>query len=107
MPLRTDRLRDSRKKQDISQRDLASLCGFGEYQIYRYENGKSDPSATHLAIMSEKLGVSADYLLGLTAEPHGLISRVDLSAVEYEVVNVLRRNGWRGLIRLVTDQLTK
>jgi transcriptional regulator with XRE-family HTH domain len=41
------------------------------HQIFRYENGLSDPSTTFLYLIARELRVSADYLLDLTESPNG------------------------------------
>jgi len=105
--LRVERLREAREEKGLSQRDLSRLCGLGDNQIYRYETEKSDPSSSHLKIISEKLDVSTDYLLGLTDVPHGQLVRSDLDTNEREVVEVYRRHGWIGIIRLGTDRISK
>src|SRR5579859_960410 len=107
MPLRIDRLQEIREKQGISQRTLAKLCHLNYNQIYRYESGNSEPSISNLAVIADKLGVSADYLLGLTDEPHGLAPGADVNPLEREILNIFRRDGWRGLLQLVTYHLTK
>jgi transcriptional regulator with XRE-family HTH domain len=68
---RIDRLRQARQERGWSQRELARQCGLGEAQVNKYEKGHNDPSATYLAIIAQALGVSADYLLGLTDNPRG------------------------------------
>ena len=105
--LRIERLREAREEKGLSQRDLSRLCGLGDNQIYRYETEKSDPSSSHLRIISEKLGVSADYLLGLTDVPHGQLVQSDLDTNELEVVEVYRRHGWIGIIRLGTARIAR
>jgi len=107
MLFRPDRLQQLREKQGISRRTLSRLCNFSDNQIYRYEVIKSDPSATHLAIVADKLGVSTDYLVGLTDEPHGLAPSADLNGMEREVLEVFRRKGWYGLLGLVAEHLVK
>jgi transcriptional regulator with XRE-family HTH domain len=107
MSLLIDRLRDTRELRGYSQRELARICGLGENQIHRYETGKSDPSATHLKLIADKLGVSTDYLLGLSNEPHGQLVQSDLDNNELEVVETYRREGWIGIIRLGTDRIAK
>ncbi len=69
MALRGDRLRDSREAKGLKQREFARLSGVTEFQISRYENGKSEATTTTLEIMARHLEVSADYLLGLVDEP--------------------------------------
>lgn len=71
MPLRGDRLRESRDKIGLTQRQFAKLIDVTEYQISRYETGKSEATTTKLEAMARHLGVSADYLLGLTDSPQG------------------------------------
>ena len=71
MLLRSDRLRAAREARNLTQDELATLSGINKYQLSRYENGKSDPSSTFLALIAENLRVSADYLLGLSDYPHG------------------------------------
>jgi len=105
--LRGDRLKATREANGLSQRELARLCGIAANQIFRYENGKGDISGTYLAIIAKKLGVSADYLLGLSDDPHGLLSPVDLNLHERDVIEALRKDGWIGVIRLATDRLAK
>lgn len=67
--LRVDRIKEMRERQGFSQRQLARMCGFSIHQVHRYENGMTEPSATALATLAEKLNVSTDYLLGLSDFP--------------------------------------
>jgi transcriptional regulator with XRE-family HTH domain len=55
----------------LTQRELAQLCGIGENQINKYENGGGDPSLANLKVIARELGVSADFLLGLSDHPLG------------------------------------
>jgi transcriptional regulator with XRE-family HTH domain len=76
MPLQTDRLRESRERKGLTQRELARLCGMNEVQISRYENGKIEPSLSYLELIARHLEVSSDYLLGLSDYPHGQFGEV-------------------------------
>jgi transcriptional regulator with XRE-family HTH domain len=107
MSLKTDRLREIRERRGISQRELARLCGFSEVMIYRYESGISDPSATNLTVIAEKLGVSTDYLLGLNDSPDGPIDNTELSEVERTIIESFRREGWTGIVRLGAEHLPR
>ena len=64
-------LKEWREKRGWSQRELARLCRIGVAQVSKYENGLSDPSSSVLKSISSQLGVSADYLLGLSDSPRG------------------------------------
>jgi transcriptional regulator with XRE-family HTH domain len=107
VPLRIERLREARMEKGLSQRDLSRLCGLGDNQLYRYETEKTNPSAEHITLIAEKLGISIDYLLGLSNEPHGQLNQSDLDRNELDVVEAYRRGGWIGVIRLATDRLEK
>jgi transcriptional regulator with XRE-family HTH domain len=107
MLLRVDRLREARDRRGWSQRELAARCGLSEIQVYRYENGKSDPSASHLSLVANQLGVSTDYLLDLSDIPNGQLLETDLNRDERDLIEVLRQEGWLGVIRLGTERLRK
>ena len=104
--LRSDRLKELREIHGWSQRELARLCGFGEAQINKYETNVSDPSATNLSLIADALDVSTDYLLGRTDIPQ-VFSENTLRNDEVELLNLYRRDGWSGVIRLGADRLSK
>ena len=105
--LRTDRLKNLREQHGVSQRELARLCGLGETQINKYENGLSDPSATNLMLIAQQLEVSTDYLLGLTDDPHLLVREPKLDSDERAMLETFRHEGWTGVIRLGAERLSK
>jgi transcriptional regulator with XRE-family HTH domain len=107
MLLRTDRLRESREQRGWSQRELARLCDLGENQIHRYEAGKADPSATHLRLIADRLGVSTDYLLGLSDNPRGQLGDSELNEDERAVLEAFRRDQWSGVVKLGVDRLAE
>lgn len=105
MPFRSDRLRLSREKKNITQRELAQLCGFTEFQVSRYETGKHEPAISTLEAMAQQLNVSTDYLLGLSHDPQGIFSETSLSEDEQQLIDEYRKSGWKGVIRLGAEHL--
>ena len=101
------RLRAAREQLDISQHELARLCGLSINQISRYELGVREPTSASLIKIARVLNVSMDYLTGLTDDPHGLLAAQDLNVYEREVINILRREGWPGVARLSVERLSK
>lgn len=89
--MRSDRLKQVREQRGISQRDLAARCGMGEKQIWRYENGESEPSADHLTKLALELEVTADYLLGLVDSPGDHLAESELSPMERKLISAVRR----------------
>lgn len=90
MPLQGHRLKAMRVQRGYTQEELAELLSLGQRQIPRYENGETDPAADIVARMARALGVSADYLLGLTEEPTGYLHEEDLSPLERKLITAMR-----------------
>src|SRR5262249_8486806 len=105
--VRGERLREIRESRGLTQRQLAEICHIGINQLHRYENGKTEPSATTLALIARALNVTTDYLLGLSSDSQGRLVKSDLDDNELDVVNAYRRDGWIGIIRLGTDRIAK
>lgn len=55
-----------RRALRLSQKQLAARCGFPYQVISGIERGRHDVYAQRLAVLARQLGVSADYLLGLS-----------------------------------------
>lgn len=57
------RLAESRKVARLTQEELGAAIGVGGAAVSAWEVGRTQPSMTQLAAITEKLRVSADYLL--------------------------------------------
>lgn len=88
--MRGDRLARLREDRGISQVELALELGIGQQQIWRYENGKTEPDGEMVARIAIYLNVSTDYLLGITDYPHPYIEG-ELTPKEREAVAAWRR----------------
>lgn len=64
------RVRELREDRDMTQENLAQLLGMKRPQYCRYEQGYRDLPTDILIRLSEIYGVSTDYILGLTNNPH-------------------------------------
>lgn len=84
------RLARIREQHNLSQADLAEAVGLGHQQIYRYENGKTEPDGEIVARIARYLGVSSDYLLGLTDSPLPYID-AELTQAERKALTAWRR----------------
>ena len=56
-------IKDLRKKNNLTQSELASLLGVTFQAVSKWENGKSIPDILLLKQISEKFNVDLDYLL--------------------------------------------
>lgn len=104
MPIRGDRLRETREQRGISQTELAQRCNIGEKGIWRYENGQGDPSADILARIARELDTSADYLLGLAPIPQGKLND-SLRGDEKELLLAYNAGDSAALFELITKRL--
>lgn len=62
----SERLAQARKNRKVSQEELASRLGVHAPIIGRYERGEVKPSVEVAARIAQALGVSLDFLTGLT-----------------------------------------
>ena len=63
-----DRLRAIRKEKGMSQDEFAKLLGTSKQILSRYEIGQRIPKITQVQEYAKRLNVSADYLMGDSAE---------------------------------------
>jgi len=60
-----DRIQNAREHKGMSSKEAANLCNVTKSTWSLYESNDRKPSIDNLKIISEKLDISADYLLGL------------------------------------------
>jgi transcriptional regulator with XRE-family HTH domain len=53
----------------LKQRELGERVSVSNLSISLYETGRNKPTLATLIKLAEALGLSTDYLLGLTADP--------------------------------------
>lgn len=53
-----DRVKELRSKQNLSQKDLALMCGFDRTYLSRVESGKQNITIEKLLVLCAKLNVS-------------------------------------------------
>ena len=74
--------------------------------INRYEAGKSDPNSAILTTIVQQLGVSTDYLVGLSDDPHDY-AEMPLRDDERQLLEVYASGNSITLMRLIADRLEK
>ena len=62
------RLKHTRIIRNLTQQNMADALGIALRSYQRYEEGTTEPNLDNLILISKKLEVSTDYLLGLTDE---------------------------------------
>lgn len=100
---RGDRLKAARERLDLTQDELAARLGFGQAQMNRYENGKSDPSLDVVMRLAHELQVTVDWLLGLSQETVDDFKFEELSPQEMKIVLAFRRADVETLMRTALE----
>lgn len=79
-----------REMRQLSQDDLAERIKTSKQTIWRYENEAIPAQFSALIRLCEELGISSDYLLGLSDEPQWRTSRADRVPDEEQLVQLVR-----------------
>ncbi|USK77729.1 helix-turn-helix domain-containing protein [Peribacillus frigoritolerans] len=64
------RFKELRLKNNYSMQAIGEKAGVGKSSIAAYESGEKKPTTDRLTVLAEILGVSTDYLLGLSDDPY-------------------------------------
>lgn len=59
-----DRINELRRKNILSQEELANKLCVSSRTIIKWENNETEPSSSNLSALADLFGVSSDYLLG-------------------------------------------
>lgn len=62
-------IRQARIAADLSQRELAKRLGVSSVAVFKWENGKSCPSADRLPALADALGIPIGALYGRDSPP--------------------------------------
>lgn len=65
----SERLKQLRTSQDLSQKQLTTIIGISERNYQRYEYGEREPVASVLIKLADYFNVSIDYLVGRSDDP--------------------------------------
>lgn len=97
MPDVAKRILEAMATAKMNQAQLAEAVGTTPARVSDWKAGKSRPTIDQLANVAKVLGVSVDYLLGVSDEP-----RPDASTADMAVVAVLIRS-----LNLTTEEAVR
>ena len=60
----SERLKELRKSNKVTQKQMSDLLEITERNYQRYEYGLVDPTASNMATLADYFNVSLDYLIG-------------------------------------------
>ena len=65
----SDRIKQLRAEQGMTQEALGNIIGVTRFSVYTYEKGLNYPEVRCLIILADYFKVSIDYLVGRTDNP--------------------------------------
>ncbi len=77
-----ERLKTELTRQEISYRQFSEMSGITTTTVCRYVNSERIPRASEIVKTANVLGVTCDYLLGLSDNPHKTCKSVIFSKPE-------------------------
>ena len=80
-------LRELREKKGLTQAELGVILGVAGSTVSKYEKNPNPPDGSMIRNISDKMGVSCDYLLG--REPAGAVTFFKLTDEQTEIVKDL------------------
>jgi transcriptional regulator with XRE-family HTH domain len=96
------RIRELREARGYSREKFALEIDVGVAQVARYERGENDATADVLARMARVLGVSSDYLIGLSNHAAPQLDN-DLTPNEVAIIAARRRGDYKEAMKLLAD----
>lgn len=102
--MRQNRLKEVRVKNHLTQEELAEKMNTDKVQVSRWENGKAIPRSEALIDLSVILGVSVDYLLGLSDEPTIRVRVDNLSSEEMMVITAMRTGNDQEALEIIVNR---
>lgn len=103
------RLEELRKKNGLSQNELAEKLNMTQQRISAYEKGKREPDINTIKQLADFFGVSTDYLLGKTdirnpekKEPDLLdLAKIGFSMDKYNPPNEKQKEQIRDILEII------
>jgi transcriptional regulator with XRE-family HTH domain len=88
----SNRIRTLRRRQGLTQAQLAKLIGVAQPYITEIEKGRKRPSVEVLEKLCDSLGGSADYLLDVTPSRFSTLKQ-DSCGLSPEMISEIARSG--------------
>ncbi|WFA75375.1 helix-turn-helix transcriptional regulator [Streptococcus suis] len=88
----TERLKELRKKNNLTQRELADMLGVSQGSYANWENGKREPNLARLGDIAIYFNTSIDYLTGKIDKEYDEITTEEIKQMSDEEVKESSKN---------------
>ena len=95
-----DRIREARKKKELTQRQLADMIGAKHNSVSDWENNKNKPDPNTIKLLMKALDVDANLLLGWDNKEN---IKSDAKELAYEILNNEKINKMLSLLINMSD----
>lgn len=77
-----DKLRELRKENNMTQKDIANMFNIKEATVSAWEVGKAQPSIDTIIVLAQYFNVSTDYLLGFNQNDLNKMDKLKIACQE-------------------------
>ena len=101
----SEKLKELREDTSMNKKQFAEFLGI-KYTTYNgYETGAREPASDFLILVSRKMDVSIDYLLGIQESPN-ILRSYQMDSSEYSLIKKYRKldNRGKNIVNLILDQ---
>lgn len=102
-----ERLKIALKLYNLKKADVSRISGISKGQLTKYFKGESKPSVEVLIELAKALGVSTDFLLGLSDDPTPAIGNSNLNDKERDVIALWRQEKHTEAISIIANDSIK
>ena len=102
--MRKDRLKEMMVRRNHNAESLAELIGRSERNIWRILSGEGNTTDDTVIQIAQALDVSADYLLGLSDDPHPYMRLDNMTDDERAVVAAMRRGDDKTVMKILASR---
>lgn len=84
-----NRIKELRKANNKTQRDIANLTGYGQTLVSKWENFEREPDNSTLKKIANYFNVSVDYLIGNEQELKKVGIQPTYTATQQKILNLI------------------
>lgn len=95
------RLKELRKSENVTLRQLSKIVGITQPTLSRYERGERNPKIEQMSALAKHFNVSVPYLQGITDDPSGGV------LLDYSEINELNKQLGDELAQLAINNNAK
>ena len=98
-----EKIRELRKRKNLTQQQLADLCHMERRLLWGYENDRNKPSANTYVLLAKALGCNLDYLMESDTDPK---EGCDYWSVFHDFIEYLKKLDHVDAMKMISDVIS-